>query len=218
MKDVNLYSKYNQPYNGEYYAYFNSACGFQHTEYVGMSKEMLVKIAKRLTINYSKTKKLDLEFFGTRRLLFLEHLLLGYSSVSKLVVTEILAVYLWEEIFKLIKENEYEIKAGDISNLAYVPFYCDIHYVIRNEDNGISIERVYEKFDNKINFIPQTPINFCKEFNIEAYGYDNFKDMFHNISTEFELWLNRDEDQAKRYYRKGFYNVAKLIQKSIESL
>ena len=189
MKNINLYNRYNQPYNNTYYAYFDSECGNHHVEYVDMTQDMLVKIAKRLTINYKETKKLDLSFMITHKLLFLEELVIGYASIQKLVVTEILSVYLWKEIFKIIDTDEYIIEA----NIKRYYSSCDIDYIIKNYEDGIQIEAGVNMKN-----IPLTPIVFCKEFIVTARSY-MWYDIYHDIDTEFKLWLNQDPDLIERY-------------------
>ena len=189
-------------------AIFKSRSGNHHTDTIGMSEEMLEKLADRITTNFGKTNKLDLSFFGTTKLKWLEDLLLGYNPKSGrlMVVTEVLAVRLWTLIFNKIQKEEYLILGFDlvgINESAYNDTYPELKEYIDNKqikvkkkENGISYSTIgIRGIQERV--LGQRSIEFV-ELNIQSDCY-MWEDIDHSLEVEFNLWLNQDYALMERY-------------------
>jgi len=190
-------------------ATFKIYAGNHHTDYIGMSEEMLERIAKRITSDFKETNELDLSFLGNTKLKWLEDLLLGFNPWlgrdRPLMVTGILAERLWTLILDEIEKKEYVISGFDLkgisenafgNNLELKKYVEDKKIIVKKKENGISystlgIRGIQERVLNRC------PIEFV-EWSIKSDCY-KWEDIDHSLEIEFNLWLDKDAELLERY-------------------
>jgi hypothetical protein len=195
-EQLDTYNQDSAKKNGELFeAYFEGFGGNHHTDYIGMSEDMLEIIADRLMVNFAETKKLDLSFFGTEKQKWLEQLVLGYNpwNDGRTVVTEILSQKLWTMILNKIKEKEYLITGFDLEGVNEsfydtAPMGIKEHVgkkwiKVRKNPNGISFFSLKLLGNVHERTLESHPIKFV-EFSLQSEGY-NFTDINHTIEKEF---------------------------------